>query len=521
MGPSASAKYPRLRWQSSAASAEALRRTSGSRYPLGAMADLFADYRKIAGYDEMFDGASVRPSYEALFRAFSQLDAAQYHELQEAADLETLNNGITFTVYSDDAGAERIFPFSLIPRVIEQDEWDRLDAGLRQRIAALNLFLRDAYTAHRCVTDGVVPLDLVLGHPAFIREIVDVVPPLGCFVHVAGCDLVRCDDGEFRLLEDNLRTPSGVSYVIENRRTMRSAVPEFFPAAGVASVDEHGDHLLESLVACRPAGVHAAECKVVVLTPGPYNSAYFEHIFLAREMGVELVEGRDLVVSDDQLFVRSTAGLERVHVVYRRVDDAFLDPTLFRQDSLMGVPGLIGAYRAGNVTIANALGAGVADDKAVFRYVPDLIRFYLGEEPLLEGVPTYLGRHPDDLEYILDNLRELVVKPTDGSGGYGVFIGPQANEDRTERMRRELRANPRHWIGQPLQRFSTVPAFEDGSFEPRRCDLRVFVVTGERSWVLPGGLTRVAPNSSSFIVNSSQGGGSKDSWVLRRPAEAG
>ena len=484
------------------------------------MTDLFADYRSIQGYDEMFGERGARSGYDTLYRALSRIDAQQYVALQEAADLETLNNGITFTVYADDAGGERIFPFSLIPRVVEAAEWERVEAGLRQRIHALNLFLQDVYTGHRCVKDGVIPPDLVLGHAAFIRELVDVVPPLGCYVHVAGCDLIRCDDGQFRLLEDNLRTPSGVSYVVENRRTMRSAVPELFPDDGVASVDEYGDHLLESLVACRPPNVHAADCRVVILTPGPYNSAYFEHIFLAREMGVELVEGRDLVVADRQLFVRSTAGLERVHVVYRRVDDAFLDPELFRSDSMLGVPGLVDAYRAGNVAIANALGAGVADDKMVFRYVPDLIRFYLGEEPLLDSVSTYLGNRADDLEFILDNLHELVVKPKDGSGGYGVFIGPQADSALLDRQRRELREDPNRWIAQPLQHFSTIPVFEEGGFQPRRCDLRVFVVTGERSWTLPGGLTRVAPTAGSYIVNSSQGGGSKDTWVLPAPHEA-
>ena len=481
------------------------------------MQDLFAEYRPIPGYDEMFDGGAPRPAYEALHRALAGLDADAYVELQDAADLETLNNGITFTVYADDAGAERIFPFSLIPRIVEAAEWRRIETGLRQRIGALNLFLRDVYTEHRCVKDGVIPPDLVLGHAAFVREAVDVVPPLGCYVHVAGCDLVRCDDGEFRLLEDNLRTPSGVSYVIENRRTMRSAVPQFFPRAGVASVDEYGDRLLESLLACHPSGVHAADCRVVVLTPGPFNSAYFEHIFLAREMGIELVEGRDLVVSDKRLYLRSTAGLERVDVVYRRVDDDYLDPSVFRSDSMLGVPGLVDAYRAGNVAIANALGTGVADDKMVFRYVPDLIRYYTGEEPVLDNVPTFLANRADDLEYILDNAADLVVKPKDGSGGYGVFIGPQADAAQLDRQRRKLREAPAQWIAQPLQQFSTLPAFGASGFEPRRCDLRVFVVTGERPWPLPGGLTRVAPNSESYIVNSSQGGGSKDTWVLRDP----
>jgi uncharacterized circularly permuted ATP-grasp superfamily protein len=366
----------------------------------------------------------------------------------------------------------------------------------------------------------VIPPDLVLGHPAYLRETAGTLPPMGCYVHVAGCDVIRCADGAYRLLEDNLRTPSGVSYVIENRRTMRTVVPGLFPRVRVASVDDYPERLLEALVACRPVGTFAADCRVVVLTPGPYNSAYFEHTFLARQMGVELVEGRDLVVQERRVYLRSTTGLEPVHVIYRRVDDAYLDPTVFSPDSMLGVPGLIGAYAAGNVTIANAPGAGVADDKATFRYVPDLIRYYLHEEPLIEGVPTYLGRRPDDLQVILDTLGDLVLKPTDGSGGYGVFIGPQASREQVALMKRKVAADPGHWIAQPLQEFSTIPTFDGTRMEAHRADIRVFVVTGERSWVLPGGLTRVAPNPSSYIVNSSQGGGSKDTWVLAPRSEA-
>jgi uncharacterized circularly permuted ATP-grasp superfamily protein len=463
----------------------------------------------------MFDGAAVRPVYRCVEEHLRPLDAEAYSALQNQADLETLNNGITFTVYADNAGTERIFPFSLVPRIIETREWNMLSRGLEQRIRSLNMFLRDVYDEARCVRDSVIPADLVLGNSAYRHQMKGLDPAAGCYIHVAGLDLIRSEDGSFRVLEDNLRTPSGVSYVIENRRTMRSVAGAMFPEQGVEVVDDYADNLLDALVSVRPEGVSTDETRVVVLTPGHFNSAYFEHSFLSRQMGVDLVEGQDLVVEDDRLYMRSTTGLERVHVVYRRIDDDFLDPLVYRRDSLLGVPGIISAYQNGNVTIANAPGTGVADDKAVYRYVPDLVRYYTGDEPLVENIPSYLGRIEEDRLYILDNLSNLVVKPVDGSGGYGVFIGPQASPAQTEARRRDIMSDPDRWIAQPLQRFSTIPTFNGNLLEPRRSDLRAFVVTGESSWVLPGGLTRVAPNAESFIVNSSQGGGSKDTWVLR------
>ncbi len=467
------------------------------------------------GRDEMFSNGSLQPAYACVERYVRDLDAEEYTALQNQADLETLNNGITFTVYSDQTGIERIFPFSLVPRIVEAAEWRLLSAGLKQRISALNLFLTDVYGDAKCVKDGVIPADLVLGSKSYLPQVKGVLPPLGCFVHVAGLDLIRAEDGKFRVLEDNLRTPSGVSYVIENRRTMRSIVPSMFPTSGVEIVDDYADYLLESLISARPEGVSEDETRVVVLTPGHFNSAYFEHTFLSRQMGVDLVEGRDLIVQNDSLYMRSTTGLDRVHVVYRRIDDDFLDPEIFRNDSLLGVPGIMRVFQAGNVTIANAPGNGIADDKATYRYVPDLIKYYLSEEPIIENVPSYLGRIKDDLDYMLEHLGELVSKPVDGSGGYGVFVGPQASAQQLDEQRTRVRSNPDGWMAQPLQNFSTIPTFNGDVFEPRRSDLRAFIVTGEDSWVLPGGLTRVAQDPQSFIVNSSQGGGSKDTWVLR------
>lgn len=467
------------------------------------------------GLDEMFDRGTLQPSYECVERYIRDLDAEGYSKLQNQADIETLNNGITFTVYANKAGTERIFPFSLVPRIMEAEEWRKLSAGLKQRIKALNLFLNDIYHDARCVNDGVIPADLTLGGRGFMSQVKGINPPLGCYVQVAGLDLIRADDGEFRVLEDNLRTPSGVSYVIENRRTMRSMVPSMFPDDGVELVDDYADNLLEALIAVRPAGISEEEARVVILTPGHFNSAYFEHSFLSRQMGIDLVEGPDLIVQDDKVYMRSTSGLDRVHVVYRRIDDDFLDPKVFRKDSMLGVPGIMKAYQKGNVTIANAPGTGIADDKATYHYVPDLIRYYLSEEPIIQNIPSYLGRVKEDLDYMLEHLAELVSKPVDGSGGYGVFVGPQGSPSDIKDQRSRIRSNPDRWMAQPLQNFSTIPTFNGQIFEARRSDLRAFIVTGKESWVLPGGLTRVAQDTRSYIVNSSQGGGSKDTWVLR------
>ncbi|MDA0815267.1 MAG: circularly permuted type 2 ATP-grasp protein [Chloroflexi bacterium] len=484
------------------------------------MSSLFEGYLPGPGPDEMFtaDG-QVRPAYRAYHDRIDRWDSETYLRRQSIADIETLNGGITFTVYDDDAGTERIFPFSLVPRIIAPAEWSMIEQGLQQRVTVLNAFLDDIYGEQRCIRDGVIPAELVLGHQAYRSAMAGFSPPLGVHAHIAGIDLIRDRDGVFRVLEDNLRTPSGVSYVIENRRTMLNAVPDLFPRARVEAVDDYAEHLAEMMIAVRPSGVPADQVRAVILTPGAYNSAYFEHSFLARQMGVELVEGRDLVVDQDRVYLRSTSGLERVDVIYRRVDDDFLDPEVFREDSELGVHGLMRAYLAGNVTIVNAVGAGVADDKTTYRFVPDLIRYFRGEEPIIPNVDTFTGWREDDVEYILDNLEELVLKPSDGSGGYGIIVGPQASRETLDIARQRVRENPRAWIAQPLQEFSTIPSFNGERFEPRRADLRPFIVTGESSWVLPGGLTRVAANSQSYIVNSSQGGGSKDTWVLRTEPE--
>ena len=482
--------------------------------------DLFSGYRIRSGRDEMFTpNLTVRPPYRDFLERVRDWDAATFIQRQETADLDTLNSGITFTVYNDDAGTERIFPFSLIPRIIAPDEWNRLERGLVQRVTALNRFLVDIYGAQDCVSDGVIPPELVFDHPAYRLKMAGFCPPLGVYAHIAGIDLIRDSEGVFRVLEDNLRTPSGVSYVLENRRTMLNTVPDLFPEGRVEPVDGYPERLLEMMVAVRPEDVTAEETRAVILTPGAANSAYFEHSFLARQMGVELVEGRDLVVHDEHVYLRATTGLEPVHVIYRRVDDDYLDPLVFLPDSMLGVAGLVNAYRAGNVTIVNAVGTGVADDKTTYRYVPDLIRYYLGEEAIIPNVETYIGWREDDLAFMMENLGDLVLKPAEGSGGYGIVVGPQASADTLATARERLRREPRKWIAQPLQEFSTIPTFDGERFEPRRADLRPFVITGESSWVLPGGLTRVAANAESYIVNSSQGGGSKDTWVLREQPE--
>ncbi len=480
------------------------------------MADLLSGYRTLAGPDEMFapDG-SVRPSYAEFAHRIRRWNSEDYRARQAASDLEQLNGGVTFTVYQDQMGTERILPFSLIPRIIEEGEWDVIRAGLVQRVTALNRFLTDLYGEQRSVRDGVIPAALVEGAPGFNPRMRGFVPPMGVWAHIAGIDLIRDRDGIFRVLEDNVRTPSGVSYVLENRRTMLNVVPDLFPAGSVAPVDEYPDRVLDMLVSVRPAGVEADETRAVILTPGSYNSAYFEHSFLARQMGVELVEGRDLLVHEDHVYLRATTGLEPVHVIYRRVDDDFLDPTVFRADSALGVAGLFDAYRAGNVTIVNAIGNGLVDDKVTCRFVPEAIRYFLGEEPIIPNVDTYIGALPSDLEFMLANLGDLVMKPTNASGGYGIVVGPQASAAQLAEARAMLKANPQGYIAQPLQEFSTIPSFDGERLEPRRADLRPFVVTGASSWVLPGGLTRVAADSTSYIVNSSQGGGSKDTWVLR------
>jgi len=475
--------------------------------------DLLDEYAVTSGWDEMFEAPGVpRPAYTALRDALQALSPDDFERRCAARDRSFADQGITFS----HSGEERPFPLDLVPRVISPAEWALLEEGVAQRVLALEAFLADVYGAGQILDDGVVPRRLVTSSTHFHRPALGVDPPNGVRVHIAGIDLVRGADGRFFVLEDNLRTPSGVSYVVENRRTMARLFPELFASHRVRPVDSYPARLLEALRAAAPAGV--GDPTVVVLTPGTYNSAYFEHTFLATQMGVELVEGRDLVCRDSVVYMRSTGGEQRVDVVYRRVDDDFLDPLQFRADSVVGCPGILNAARAGNVTLANAVGNGVADDKLVYTYVPAMISYYLGEEPLLPNVDTYRLGDPDQLAHALDRLDRLVLKPVDGSGGYGLVMGPQASDEELVAATTALRANPRAWIAQEVVQLSTSPTQVGDRLRPRHVDLRPFAVNdGDRVWVLPGGLTRVALPEGSLVVNSSQGGGSKDTWVLAPP----
>jgi uncharacterized circularly permuted ATP-grasp superfamily protein len=475
------------------------------------------DYPAASGFHDLMVDADgrVRAPYLPFAAHLSELGFAGLSALQRSADLSLMNQGITFTVYADTRGTEKIFPVDVVPRIVPAAEWERIEAGIVQRLQALTLFLCDVYGAQRILKDGVVPTDLVVGSPHFCRELVGIDIPAGVFVHVSGIDLIQDAGGRHLVLEDNLRVPSGVSYVLENRIVMSRVLPDLLQRCRVLPVDHYPQLLLD----CLRSTSRREDPVIAVLTPGIYNSAYFEHSFLSAQMGVQLVEGGDLVVDEDVLYMKSTSGLQRVDVLYRRVDDAFLDPIAFRADSLLGVPGLMHAYRAGNVVLANAPGTGVADDKATYAYVPRIIRYYLGEDPLLEQVPTYLCREQGDLRHVLDKLEELVLKPTDGSGGYGVVIGPHAGRAELEQARAALRERPDRFIAQPMQRLATLPTLDAGKqcLAPRHVDLRPFAVygAGDAIHVLPGGLTRVALREGSLVVNSSQGGGSKDTWVLR------
>jgi uncharacterized circularly permuted ATP-grasp superfamily protein len=475
---------------------------------------LFGSYLLDDAFDEMFDGAGEpRPHYALLYRRLLELSTRDLQQRQAAADLTFLNQGITFTVYGDGEGTERIFPYDLLPRLITAAEWAVVEQGLKQRITALNHFLHDIYHEARILADGVVPRELVYTCQHFRREMRGVDVPGKIYVSVAGTDLVRLPSGQFAVLEDNLRVPSGVSYMLANRQVMKRAFPRIFANYGVRPIDHYGQALLTTLRSLAPP--HRADPTIVVLTPGVFNSAYFEHTFLARQMGVELVEGRDLLVHDNVVYMRTTAGLRRVDVIYRRVDDDFVDPLAFRNDSILGVAGLINAYRAGNVALANAVGTGVADDKAVYAYVPRIIRYYLGEEPILPNVETYLCDDQSDRAYVLERLDELVVKAVGESGGYGMLIGPHSTAEERERFRQRITADPRNYIAQPTLQLSRAPCFVDGRVEPRHVDLRPYILNGgDQITIAPGGLTRVALRRGSLVVNSSQGGGSKDTWVL-------
>lgn len=444
-----------------------------------------------------------------------RLQALTIEALQQraaAAATELYNLGITFTVYSDKDAIDRILPFDVIPRILSAAEWQQIESGVVQRVTAINLLLHDLYHDQHILHDGILPADLVLQHPQFRPEMSGVDLAHGTYVHICGTDIIRDAEGQFLVLEDNARTPSGVSYVVENRHMMLRAFPDLLEGIPLRPIDAYGLQLLAALRACAPPRVENPA--VVLLSPGSYNSAFFEHVFLAREMGVPLVEGRDLVVRDDRVYMRTIGGLSRVDMIYRRINDEFLDPEVFRSDSMLGVPGLMRAYRAGTVALANAIGTGVADDKAMYAYMPRIIRYYLGEDPILPNVETHLCREPKGLAYTLDHLDELVVKPVGEAGGYGITIGPRATLAELAACRQRLLADPANYISQPCISLSVAPTLVDGAVEPRHVDLRPFAITGTKTWVLPGGLTRVALRKGSLIVNSSQGGGSKDTWIL-------
>lgn len=467
-----------------------------------------------ASFDEMLDGdGRPRPAAAPVIDHLQSLGAAELQARQDAADLDILAMGITFTVYSDGRGIDRSWPFDVIPRVIDAAEWRTIEAGLVQRLRALNRFVDDLYNEQQVVADGVFPAELLVDAANYRPECRGVRPAFGVWAHVCGSDLVRDADGTVYVLEDNLRVPSGVSYLLENRLVSKRAFADLFAHQSIEPVDDYPDELFTLLASLAPDGV--VDPSIAVLTPGIYNSAYFEHSFLAQRMGVALVEGRDLFVGpDDHVYKRTIGGPQPVHVIYRRVDDLFLDPEVFRADSALGVPGLMRAWRAGHVAIANAPGAGVADDKVVYAWAPDLIRYYLGEEPILPNVPTYRCLYGDERRHVLDNLRELVVKPADESGGYGLVIGDRASDEELARVAAAIEAEPRRWVAQPILSLSTAPTLCDGEIEPRHVDLRPFILTGRGSHVTRGGLTRVARRAGSLIVNSSQGGGSKDTWVV-------
>lgn len=481
------------------------------------MSDLFenyaADMAVAAAYDEMYTpDRQVRPGYDRIGGVLDDLSLSDVNTRADSMARSFLDRGVTF----DFAGEERPFPLDIVPRVITAGEWDVIERGVKQRVRALECFLDDVYGEQRVVADGIVPKALITSSAHFHRSVWGFRPPGGVRIHVAGIDVVRDQQGVFRVLEDNVRVPSGVSYVIENRRAMTKGLPEAFMSQPIRAVEAYPRHLYKALRATAPEA--AEDPVVVVLTPGVFNSAYFEHTLLAGLMGVELVEGRDLVVRGDKVYMRTTDGEQRVDVIYKRIDDEFVDPLHFRSDSALGCSGLVNAARAGNVTIANAIGNGVADDKLTYSYVPDLIRYYLDEEPVLPNVDTYRLEEDEARAWVLAHLDELVVKPVDGSGGKGLLIGPQATAAELEELRAKVLADPRGWIAQPVLQLSTVPTFADGEFSPRHVDLRPFAVnSGEEVYVLPGGLTRVAMQKGSLIVNSSQGGGSKDTWVLGQP----
>jgi uncharacterized circularly permuted ATP-grasp superfamily protein len=464
-------------------------------------------------YDEMHDAGGKTRAHYAAFENWSKALPPELMTRKRAeADLAFRRLGITFAVYGEEAGTERLIPFDTIPRIIPNAEWKTLRAGLKQRVKALNLFLDDIYNEQAILRAGKIPADEVLNNAQYRKEMKGFKVPNGIYAHIAGVDVVRAGAGEFYVLEDNLRVPSGVSYMLEDRKMMMRLFPELFARHKVAPVEHYPDLLLETLRAVAPTGVD--DPTVVVMTPGAFNSAYFEHSFLAQQMGVELVEGRDLYIDHDTVYMRTTHGPKRVDVIYRRIDDDFIDPLAFRKDSMLGVPGLLKAYQSGRVTLCNAIGTGVADDKSIYPYVGEMVRFYLGEEPILNNVPTWRCREKTDLKYVLDHLAEVVVKEVHGAGGYGMLVGPAASKAEIEDFRRVLIANPEKYIAQPTLALSTCPTYVESGVAPRHIDLRPFVLSGKEVSLVPGGLTRVALREGSLVVNSSQGGGTKDTWIL-------
>jgi uncharacterized circularly permuted ATP-grasp superfamily protein len=464
-------------------------------------------------WDEMCADGSIRPQYQQVFETLNQLSASTLSgKDQLAADL-FLNQGITFTVYSDNEGIERIFPFDIIPRIIPGSEWSHIEAGISQRLKALNLFLKDIYSKQQILKDSIIPAELIASCPQYAREVFGIKVPFDIFVHISGIDLIRGNDGTYYVLEDNLRTPSGVSYMLENREVTKRLFPDLLTANQVKMVNNYPLELYNILVSLAPRQL--ANPTVVLLTPGVFNSAYYEHTFLARTMGIPLVEGRDLMVDNHKVYMKTTMGLQQVDVIYRRIDDEYMDPLVFRPDSALGIPGILGAYRKGNVALVNAIGNGVADDKAVYAYVPAMIRYYLNEEPILPNVPTYQMADMDARDFTFKNIHNMVIKRTNQSGGYGMLMGNSATDQEINSMINSVNADPRNYIAQPIIKLSTAPCFLNNRFEPRHVDLRPFALCGPGGIkIVPGGLTRVALREGSLVVNSSQGGGSKDTWVL-------
>ncbi len=476
--------------------------------------DLFANYPISPSiWDEMYNEDRIRPQYQDVYNFLLNIPGDDLSKKEELAKRLFMSQGITFTVYSSGEGVEKIFPFDIIPRIITASEWDFIERGITQRLKALNLFLKDVYNQQFILKDGIVPSDLIYSCPHFLREMQGVHVPHDIYVHIAGIDLIRDSDGTFYVLEDNLRTPSGVSYMIENREITKRIFPDLIPQNKVRPVTQYPSILYKNLMALSPR--QTSSPNIVLLTPGIYNSAYFEHTTLARLMGIELVESRDLVVENHRVYMKTTGGLEQVDVIYRRVDDEYLDPLVFNPESVLGVSGILSAYRKGNVAIVNSIGNGVADDKAVYVYVPEMIRYYLNEEPILKNVPTFQLEKPDERDYVLQNINKMVVKKTNESGGYGMLMGHAATEKETEDYKKEILKDPRNFIAQPTISLSTTPCYINGKVQPRRIDLRPFALCGPSGIeIVPGGLTRVALKEGSLVVNSSQGGGSKDTWVL-------